>query len=186
MTFYQLFECWQIEVSNKKKVGSRTGLISNILKRARKDNKLRFLFSFRLAQYLHAKGGFWAGRARRMQQKLNLKYGLDIDIGADIGPGLRIAHLPGVVISGHVKIGRNFFIRQNTTIGIKTLGLDRYDLRIGDNVSVGANSCIIADTLTIGDNVIIGAMSLVNKDVPANTIFYNKRQASTQPLEREA
>lgn len=186
MTFYQLFECWRIEVSNKKKVGSRTGLISNIIKRARKDNKLRFLFSFRLAQYLHAKGGFWAGRARRMQQKLNLKYGVDIDIGADIGPGLRIAHLPGVVISGHVKIGRNFFIRQNTTIGIKTLGLDRYDLRIGDNVSVGANSCIIADTLTIGDNVIIGAMSLVNKDVPANTIFYNKRQASTQPLERKA
>lgn len=117
-----------------------------------------------------------------MQQKLNLKYGLDIDIGARIGPGLRIAHLPGVVISGHAKIGRNFFIRQNTTVGIKTLGLDNYHLNIGDNVSVGANSCIIADTLTIGDNVIIGAMSLVNKDVPANSTFYNKRQPSTQPL----
>lgn len=182
MTFNQLFECWRIEVSNKKKVGSRIGLISNIFRRARKDNKLRFLFSFRLAQYLHAKGGFWAARARRMQQKLNLKYGLDIDIGASIGPGLRIAHLPGVVISGHATIGRNFFIRQNTTVGIKTLGLENYHLNIGDNVSVGANSCIIADTLTIGDNVIIGAMSLVNKDVPANSTFYNKRQPSTQPL----
>lgn len=180
MTLDLLFECWRTEVSNKKKVGSRIGLISNIVRRAKKDNKLRFLFYFRLAQYLHHKGGFWAGRARRMQQKLNLKYSVDIDIGALIGPGFRIAHLPGVVISGHAKIGRNFFIRQNTTVGIKTLGLDQYDLRIGDNVSVGANCCIIADKLLVGDNATIGAMSLVNKDVPANCTFYNKRHASIQ------
>jgi serine O-acetyltransferase len=177
----QLFECWRLEVSNKKRVGSRIGLFSNIVRRARKDNKLRFLFSFRLAQYLNGKGGFWAARARRMQQKLNLKYAVDIDLGAVIGPGLRIAHLPGVVISGHARIGRNFFIRQNTTVGIKTLGLDHYDLRIGDNVSVGANSCIIADKLVVGDNATIGAMSLVNKDVPAGCVFYNKREASTSP-----
>ncbi|MOA44951.1 Bifunctional protein GlmU [compost metagenome] len=79
------------------------------------------------------------------------------------------------MITGNVRIGRNFFIRQNTTIGIKTLGLDRYELVIGDNVSVGANSCIIADTLTIGDNVTIGAMSFVNKDIPPGTTFYNAR-----------
>ena len=181
MTLDQLFEHWRVEVSNKKKVGSRTGLISNILRRARRDNKLRFLFSFRLAQYLHGRGGFWAARARRMQQKLNLKYGVDIDLGADIGPGLRIAHLPGVVISGHAKIGRNFFIRQNTTVGIKTLGLDHYNLRIGDNVSVGANSCIIGDELVVGDNATIGAMSLVNKDVPANCTFYNERKTQVRP-----
>lgn len=183
VTLDQLFECWRVEISNKKKVGSRTGLISNIVRRARKDNKLRFLFSFRLAQYLNGKGGFWAARARRMQQKLNLKYGVDIGLDAVIGPGLRIAHLPGVVISGYAQIGRNFFIRQNTTIGIKTLGLDRYDLSIGDNVSVGANSCIIGDNLVVGDNVTIGAMSLVNKDVPANCTFYNTRQASVRPLD---
>ena len=80
-----------------------------------------------------------------------------------------------MVITGSVKIGKNFFIRQNTTIGIKTLGLDTYDLIIGDNVSVGANSCIIADTLRIGDNVTIGAMSFVNKDIPEGTTFYNAR-----------
>ena len=71
-----------------------------------------------------------------MQQRLNLKYGVDIDIGAQIAPGLRIAHLPGVVITRYVSIGRNFFIRQNCSIGIKTLGLQEYALRIGDNVKV--------------------------------------------------
>lgn len=180
MTLEWLFECWRLEVSNKKKQGSRIGLISNIVRRARKDNKLRFLFSFRVAQYLHSKGGFWAARARKMQQRLNLKYAVDIDITASIGPGFRVAHLPGVVITGHANIGRNFFVRQNTTVGIKTLGLDHYDLRIGDNVSIGANSCIIADYLTIGDNVVIGAMSLVTKDVPSDCTFYNKREACTR------
>ena len=180
MTLEWLFECWRLEVSNKKKKGSRIGLFSNIVRRARKDNNLRFLFSFRLAQYLNSKGGLRAARARKMQQKLNLKYAVDIDISASIAPGFRIAHLPGVVITGNANIGRNFFIRQNTTIGIKTLGLDHYALNIGDNVSVGANSCIIADHLTIGDNVTIGAMTLVTKDIASDCTFYNKREAVTQ------
>ena len=166
---------WQSEVSNKKKRGSRIGLISNILKRTRKNNTLRYLFMFRLAQYLYSGNAFARSYAKRMERKLNLKYGVDISIDAQIGPGFRIGHLPGVVITGSVKIGRNFFIRQNTTIGIKTLGLDTYDLVIGNNVSVGANSCIIADTLSIGDNVTIGAMSFVNKDLPEGATFYNAR-----------
>ncbi len=58
--------------------------------------------------------------------------------------------------------------------------MEHYELSIGDNVSIGANSCIIADRLTIGDNATIGAMSLVNKCVPANCVFYNKRVVSQQ------
>ncbi|MOA60103.1 Bifunctional protein GlmU [compost metagenome] len=82
-----------------------------------------------------------------------------------------------MVITRHVSIGRNFFIRQNCSIGIKTLGLQAYALRIGDNVSLGPNSCIVADRISIGDNVVIGAMSLVMRDIPADTTFYNPRQA---------
>ncbi len=177
-----LLECWRQEVSNKKKPGRRISLLFNILRRIRRHNKLRFLFKYRLAQYLNARGGLARSYARGMQQRLNLKYGVDIDIGAQIGPGLRIAHLPGVVITGYVTIGRNFFIRQNCTIGIKTLGLEQYSLTIGDNVSLGANSCIIADCISIGDNVVIGAMSLVTRDIPANTTFYNPRQTILLPI----
>ena len=166
---------WKSEVSNKKKPGSRIGLITNILKRTRKSNTLRYLFIFRLAQYLNARKGLCRVYAKRLERKSNLKYGVDINIDAQIGPGFRIGHLPGIVITGHVQIGRNFFIRQNTTIGIKTMGLAEYDLKIGDNVSIGANSCIIADTLSIGDDVTIGAMSFVNKSIPAGTTFYNAR-----------
>lgn len=176
-----LLECWRQEVSNKKKAGRRISLLFNVLRRARKDNKLRFLFAFRLAQYFSARGGVFRRHARRMQQRLNLKYAVDIDIGAQIAPGLRIGHLPGVVITRHVSIGRNFFIRQNCSIGIKTLGLQEYALRIGDNVSMGANSCIVADHIDIGDDVVIGAMSLVTRDIPGGMTFYNPRQVEMRP-----
>lgn len=184
VTLEELLECWRVEVSNKKPSGRRISLFFNILRRVRKDNKLRFLFAFRLGQYLGDKGGLRERYSRRLQQKLNLKYSVDIDMGATIGPGLRIAHLPGVVITRHAHIGRNFLIRQNATIGIKTLGLDHYDLRIGDNVSVGACSCIIADRLSIGDNVAIGAMTLVNRDLPSECVFYNQRTPELRPRHR--
>ncbi|MEB6588556.1 MULTISPECIES: serine acetyltransferase [Pseudomonas] len=181
MNLDHLLECWQLEVSNKKRPGRRISLLFNVLRRARKDNKLRFLFAFRLAQYFDARGGLARRHARRMQQRLNLKYAVDIDIGAQIASGLRIAHLPGVVITRHVRIGRNFFVRQNCSIGIKTLGLEEYALRIGDNVSMGANSCIVADRIDIGDDVVIGAMSLVTRDIPAGMTFYNQRQIEMRP-----
>ena len=40
---------------------------------------------------------------------------------------------------------------------------------IGDNVEFGFSSAVIGD-VKIGDNVIIGAMTLVTKDVPANSV----------------
>ncbi|MFJ3372811.1 serine acetyltransferase [Pseudomonas sp. NPDC086251] len=166
---------WTLEVSNKKKCGSRIGLLTNIIKRARKYNSLRYLCLFRLAQYFYSGNTISRSYAKRLVNKLNIKYGVDISIGAQIDLGFKIAHLPGVVITGHARIGRNFLVRQNTTIGIKTLGLDYYRLVIGDNVSVGANSCIIADNLVIGDNVTIGAMTFVNNDIEAGTTFYNAR-----------
>ncbi len=64
-----LLECWRLEVSNKKRPGRRISLLFNVLRRARKDNKLRFLFAFRLAQYFDARGGLARRHARRMQQR---------------------------------------------------------------------------------------------------------------------
>lgn len=185
MDFNKLIECWQCEVSNKKKVGRRASLFFNVIKRIRKNNKLRFLFLFRFAQFLNSKGTLSRRCARRIQQKINLKYSVDIDIGARIEPGLRIAHLPGIVISRHAQIGRNFFIRQNCTIGVKSMGLDNYDVVIGDNVSLGANSCIIADRIQIGSNVNIGAMTFVNRDIPSNHTFFNRRKFELRPISQD-
>ena len=45
----------------------------------------------------------------------------------------------------------------------------RAPVKIGNNVQIGANSVILPG-VTIGDNVVIGSLSLVNKDIPNNSV----------------
>jgi acetyltransferase-like isoleucine patch superfamily enzyme len=46
---------------------------------------------------------------------------------------------------------------------------------IGENVWIGSNSVILRDT-TIGDHAVIAAGSIVKGNIPANTLFLNKRE----------
>lgn len=86
----------------------------------------------------------------------------------NIGGGIYCAHPYSTIINAK-KVGKNFSVRQCTTIGNKNDG-DKENLPvIGDNVSVGANVVIIGN-ITIGDNCIIGAGSVVVKDVESNSV----------------
>ena len=54
-------------------------------------------------------------------------------------------------------------------------------VRIGDTVWLGAN-VVVLKGVTIGDNAVIAANSVVSKDVPANTLFYEKRERCYRDL----
>lgn len=75
---------------------------------------------------------------------------------------LRLYHGQGLVINPEAVIGNDCTLRCNTVIGSKS---GTAAPRIGNNVDVGANVCIIGD-ISIGDNVVIGAGSVVVKSVP--------------------
>ncbi|NOV00215.1 acyltransferase [Paenibacillus planticolens] len=51
------------------------------------------------------------------------------------------------------------------------------EVLIGQNVWIGSNVVILRDTV-IGDNAVIAAGSVVKGNVPANTVFLNKREKS--------
>ncbi|CAI8931941.1 serine acetyltransferase [Kosakonia quasisacchari] len=149
-----------------------------VLHKAIKCPRRRFNFWWRIAAYWHSSGNsFLRQRAENLNRKLTLKYGTEIQLGAQIGPGLVISHHQGIVINREVVIGHSFRIRQNTTIGITGTNVTKEPISIiiGDNVSVGANSCIIADQIRIGNNVIVGAMSFVNKNIPDDVTVYTKK-----------
>lgn len=82
-----------------------------------------------------------------------------------IGKAAFVLNHPYSTIINAKSIGDNFTICQLTTIGNKIHGRNDLVPTIGNNVSLGANVCIIGD-ITIGDNVIVGSGSIVVKDVP--------------------
>ena len=93
--------------------------------------------------------------------------GIEIPYNTKIGRGLRVFHLPSIVINKDVIIGEYCVLRQSTTIGNKKE--DGNCPIIGNNVNIGANVCIVGDII-IGDNVTIGAGSVVTKSIPSNSI----------------
>lgn len=120
-------------------------------------------------------------RLKKPQKKINIrlleKFGCEISLGVQIGKGIKIPHHTGIVIHHSVKIGDNFVIRQNTTIGKKDGDPKSAILIIGDNVDIGANTCIIGLTHKIGNNVKIGGMSFINNDIPDNCTYVTKKEA---------
>lgn len=84
-----------------------------------------------------------------------------------IGKNVIMHHPFGTVINA-IHIGDNCVFKHNTTIGNKNEDNNQVAY-IGDNVWIGANA-IIFGKITIGDNVIIGAGTMVNKDIPRNSI----------------
>lgn len=132
----------------------------------------RFNFWFRIWRYLyHTEKCVLSKLAKYKLRRLCLRYGCDIAPMAVIGPGLRIANFCGIVIRGGVIIGRNFYIRQYVTIE-QGLITDIGCCTIGDNVTIGANTCIIGD-ISIGDNVTIGANLIISKDLPSDSMIYS-------------
>ena len=86
-----------------------------------------------------------------------------------IGGAAFVLNHPYSTIINAKSIGSNFTICQLTTIGNKVHGRNDLVPTIGNNVSLGANVCIMGD-IRIGNNVVVGAGSVVVKDVPDNCV----------------
>lgn len=87
----------------------------------------------------------------RVQNNATIYYGVTIGNDCLIGPGVVTTndHYPELPVGDWSERFR--------------------ETRIGNNVSIGANSTIICG-VTIGNNVMIGAGSVVTKDIPDNSV----------------
>lgn len=144
-----------------------------VIRRAWRYPNRRFNFWWRIANFLfHSQKNIKL--AYYINRRLQAKYGCDLGIGAKIDEGLTINHYVGLVVACEVEIGKNFHVRQNTTIGIQS-SIQNGIIHIGDDVTIGANTCLIGNNLRIGNNVMIGAMSFINKNIPDNSIVYTPK-----------
>lgn len=94
-------------------------------------------------------------------------WGIQIGRKIEVGEGFYIGHFGSIIIN-NIKVGKNFSVAQNVTIGLSGQGEKRGCPTIGDNVYV-APSAKIFGKIKIGNNVRIGANAVIHKDIPDNT-----------------
>ncbi len=128
----------------------------------------RFVFLLRMtAKYskYSLRGIFF----RLLKRRARIKYGYDINSGAQIGEGLYLSSHPGHIIIGPIKIGKNCNINQSVTIGRSFRGGKIGRPTIDDYVWIGTGAVIVGN-IHIGKNVLIAPNSFVNIDVPDNSL----------------
>lgn len=96
-------------------------------------------------------------------------YGIELPYTVRLGSKVVFEHQGGIVIHGNAQIGDQCIIRQNCTLGIKSLdALDQAPV-LESGVDVGAGAAILGG-ITIGHGAVIGANAVVISSVPAGSL----------------
>ena len=87
-----------------------------------------------------------------------------------VGPGLRIYHVGGFIHVGpNVRIGRNCTLLPGVVFGNRHERHDGCRVTVGDNCYFGLGAKVFGN-VRIGDNVTVGANAVVTKDIPDNAV----------------
>ena len=106
---------------------------------------------------------------RYMFRRVRNKYGIELEYCVRVGRRVMIHHQSGIVINGYCEIGDDCVIRQNVTMGIRSVRDRTGAPRLGNGVDIGAGAVILGD-ISIGDGAQIGANAVVLTDVPAGAV----------------
>ncbi|MDR3734215.1 MAG: serine acetyltransferase [Acidobacteriaceae bacterium] len=94
--------------------------------------------------------------------------GIELPCEAIVGRRFRIDHFGAIIISGDAVFGDNCVVRNGVTVGLRHPSDPRSPI-IGNRVDIGAGAALLGP-IRIGDDVSIGANAVVITDVPANSI----------------
>lgn len=101
---------------------------------------------------------------------IRLFFSCDISFDSSIGNNLKLPHQDlGVLLVSKLRFVITFRIYPNVTLGAKVSN-EKYSYPIiGDNVLIGTGACILGN-VRVGNNVKIGANSVVLTDIPDNCL----------------
>lgn len=127
-----------------------------------------------------------------------------IEPGAIIRDNVTLADdcivLMNAVINTNAKIGSRTMIDMNAVIGSSAIIKDNCHIGAGaviagvlepislkpviinNNVFIGANA-VILEGVEIAENCVIGAGTVITKDIPANTVVYNKQELFSKQVD---
>ena len=108
-------------------------------------------------------------------------YGMDPGEGLEVGSGTAIGAYAWIGASGHVRIGKDVICGprmvlipenhnfEDTRTSIKSQGVTRAGIEIGDGCWIGCNVTILAG-VRVGSGSIVAAGAVVREDVPPDSI----------------
>ena len=96
-------------------------------------------------------------------------YGISLPRTTVVGKKLKLGH--NIVIHPYSRIGDYCTIRQNVTIGAKSLSTYRQAPTLGNSVSIGAGAVLLGG-IQVGDSATIGPNCVVMTNVPAQAVVY--------------
>ncbi len=102
---------------------------------------------------------------RALFRRVRNRYGIELPFSAVIGRRVRIEHQGGIVVHGNASIGNDCIIRQGVTIGNRHLDRPHDAPTIGDRVNIGAGAKILG-AVRLGSDVSVGANAVVLSDIP--------------------
>jgi serine O-acetyltransferase len=94
--------------------------------------------------------------------------GIELPCEAQVGKNFVIDHFGGIVVSGYARFGDNCRIRNGVVVGLARVSEPIAPI-IGDNVDIGTGAKVLGN-IRIGNNVSIGANAVVVRDVPDDHI----------------
>lgn len=115
------------------------------------------------------------GREFLIEQPFYCDYGYNVEIGENFYMNVNCVILDEakVIFGDNVFIGPNcgfYTAGHPLDVEQRNRGLEyARPIRVGHNVWIGAQVCVLPG-VTIGDNCVIGAGSVVNRDIPANSL----------------
>ena len=119
---------------------------------------LRAMVWFRLGGWLKAIGV--RGVAGYVQRRLLRVYGLELEVGADIGGGFYVAHPVGCTVRA-ARVGENATVIAAVTVGVNKVV--QWPV-LGDRIFLGAG-CRVLGPIVVGDDVRVGTNAVVLTDV---------------------
>ena len=151
-----------------------TGRITTVtfLKALLRIPGFRYSFLMRVAAYLRRRrlarhSLYYVSRI--IMEHYQYKYGIMISPIPQVGSGLYINHCGGILVHDDAVIGRNCNISHGVTVGQANRGARKGCPTVGDNVYIGSGAVIIGN-VKIGNNVAVGANSVVTTDIPDNAV----------------
>ena len=144
---------------------SRSRLITTLLK----ERTFRPVFTLRLVQHSPR---LLRPLAALLHRAACSGAGMDLPSGVTAGPGLKVTHGWGLVVSPMAVIGRDVILMHGVTLGGRGGGAPT----IGDGAFIGPNACVLG-AVTVGVGATVSAGCVVVEDVPDSTMVMTDRSA---------